>query len=360
MPSDQREISHHNTTDEDFEALPLDELDAVISQDRNFTHCSLTGMPQNNNATARDHNLVTKSQTHFEKHASDRSGSRLGSSVSRSTMHKRDFGGCARGVTRQTATTTSSPATLQPSCELGFVPNDGSNFMDEDMDYFDAEVQSGWPNEIPALSRPSADRRLTLKVKTSGTSRRLASDPSRCEIPQGLIHTENTAEFDRLSVGEHRRSRDITPGLTLISPPFTYLYLLGEMRSKSDFHPTEIRVKAFIVTLLGKLSSINGLWCICATISDGTGYLDVELSNDVLTCLLGFSVAEKGVMKRDSARRDEFNTGMRRCQEELVDMCCVMTLKIEAEGRKAVVTKAEPVSEMMLQALETRVKEWGN
>ncbi|KAE8292093.1 RecQ-mediated genome instability protein 1 [Larimichthys crocea] len=127
------------------------------------------------------------------------------------------------------------------------------------------------------------------------------------------------------------------------------------MMSKPHKHTTKIHVKAFIVTLLGRLSSSNGLWRICASISDGTGYLDVELSDEVLTGLLGFSVAEKGALKRDPARRGELDTGMMRCQQELVDMCCVMTIEVEAEGRKAVVTKAQPVDEKVLQELEQRV-----
>ncbi|KAM3867473.1 recQ-mediated genome instability protein 1 [Diretmus argenteus] len=145
----------------------------------------------------------------------------------------------------------------------------------------------------------------------------------------------------------------LTPPLT--SPPFTYLCLLEGLISKSHSRTTEVRVKAFIVTLLGKLTSNNGVWKVCATISDGTGYLDVELSDDVLTGLLGFSVAEKGILKRDPTRRGELDAGMKRCQEELVDMCCVMTIVVEPQGRKAVVIKVDPVTEHMLRILEKRV-----
>lgn len=127
--------------------------------------------------------------------------------------------------------------------------------------------------------------------------------------------------------------------------------------SRPHPHTTEIRVKAFIVTLLGKLSSRNGLWHVSATISDGTGYLDVELSDEVLTGLLGFSVAEKGALKRDPARRGELDAGMRRCQEGLVDMCCVMTIAVKPDGGKAVVTKAEPINEKVLQELERRASD---
>lgn len=73
--------------------------------------------------------------------------------------------------------------------------------------------------------------------------------------------------------------------------------------------------------------------------------------------LLGFSVEEKAVLKRDPARKRELDSGMKRCQEELVDMCCIMTITVEPEGRKAVVTKADRVSKKMLQELEQRVGE---
>lgn len=138
------------------------------------------------------------------------------------------------------------------------------------------------------------------------------------------------------------------------SPPFTYICLLDNTARTDN---AEIVVKAFIVTLLGKLSSNNGFWQVSATISDGTGYLDVELSDEVLKGLLGFSVAEKALMKRDPARKGELEAGMKRCQEGLVDMCCLMSIRLDKEGSgKAVVTKAEAVKEQDLQALEERVR----
>lgn len=141
--------------------------------------------------------------------------------------------------------------------------------------------------------------------------------------------------------------------VTLTSPPFTYLCLLDTIARTGK---TEIQVKAFIVTLLGKLSSRNGLWQVNATISDGSGYLDVELSDEVLKGLLGFSVEEKAALKRDPVRKGELEAGMRRCQEELVDMCCLMSISVDTEAGKAVVTRAEPVKDQDLQALEERVK----
>ncbi|XP_041793961.1 recQ-mediated genome instability protein 1 isoform X2 [Chelmon rostratus] len=357
FPSDhmsQQPIPDHNMADEDFpdedfDDLPMDELDAVNFQEStNVTDSSRRSTPQNNNRVTGDANRATKPQTaRFEQHALNSSGSRLGSSDSRSTMEKRDYGGCTREATGQLAAAASSPffspAALEPSHELEFVTNNESDFMDEDMDC----------QQEPRRARESA----TGKTDTSGSGCRLSSDSSRSVTPQGQSCTSGAAESDRLPAKKDPRSHSSVPSLTLTSPPFTYLCLLEEMMSTPHPHTTEIRVKAFIVTLLGKLSSSNGLWSVCATISDGTGYLDVELSNEVLTGLLGFSVREKGALKRDPARRGELETGMRRCQEELVDMCCVMTIVVEPEGRKAVVTKVDPISEKVLQELEQRVRD---
>ncbi|KAM6958778.1 recQ-mediated genome instability protein 1 [Aplochiton taeniatus] len=141
---------------------------------------------------------------------------------------------------------------------------------------------------------------------------------------------------------------------SLNPPPFTYLCLVEDWFSE---HVKEIRVKAFIVTLLGKMTSSTGTWHIGATISDGTAYLDVEVSNHVLTGLLGFSVADKIALKQDPSRRGELSAGMKRCQEGLVDMCCVMTIALEQQGRKAVVTDASLPTDDDWEALQKRMRQ---
>ncbi|XP_044051345.1 recQ-mediated genome instability protein 1 [Siniperca chuatsi] len=362
----QQEIPDHNMADEDFpdedfDDLPLDELDGVIFQESTkFNESSHRSMPQNNNWITRNPNGATKPQTApTEQPTLNGSGSRLGSSNSRSTTQKRDYQGCSRGATEQLFT----PAASEPSHKLEFVTNDESDFMDEDIDckvetYRVQTGRTGGPNQLPVYQGPSRDNKsATNKTELPGSSCRLTGDSSRSITSQGQSYTSSTAEFDRLCAKKGPQSDSLGPALSLTSPPFTYLCLLEEMMSKPHTHTKEICVKAFIVTLLGKLSSNNGLWRVCATISDGTGYLDVELSDEVLTGLLGFSVAEKGALKRDPARRGELDTGMRRCQEELVDMCCVMRIVVELEGRKAVVTKADPVNEKVVQELEQRVRD---
>ncbi|XP_031712150.1 recQ-mediated genome instability protein 1 [Anarrhichthys ocellatus] len=373
----QQELSDHNMVvddfpDEDFDNLPLDELDSVIfQQSDNATTQSVSshrGTTQSSDRITGIPNRATNAQTaQFEQHTLDGPGSRLGSSNSRSTTQKRDYEGCVKEATGQVL---SPAAALQPTHELGCVTNDESDFMDDDMDCLLAEVETGWTgqsNQLPIQQEPSRSREsFTNKTGTSGSSHRLTSDSSRSaterfsfesshNTPQGHNYNPNNAAFESVKID--RQSDGSVPALTLTSPPFTYLCLLEEMTSKPRPHAAEIRVKAFIVTLVGKLSSNNGLWRVCATISDGTGYLDVELSDEVLTGLLGFSVAGKAALKRDPARRGELDTGMKRCQEDLVDMCCIMTVALQPDGRKAVVTKADRVNEKVFQELEQRLRD---
>lgn len=293
--------------DEDFDAFPVDELDAIMFQEN--TEFSERVMETPSGAT-------TAQTVEFEQASVTSSGPRFGTSSS--PMQRRDDGG------RPPAGTPSAPADAV------------SDFMDEDTDCILIDVQTGGTPALPDQRGPSTNREsYTKKTNISISGCALGDDSSR----------SRTA---------HKQF--VTPSLTLSSSPFTYLCLLEQMMSRSDFQTTEICLKAFIVTLLGKLSSSNNVWKICATISDGTGYLDVELSDEVLRGLLGFSVEEKGVLKRDPLRRGQLETGMRRCQEELVDMCCIMTLVVRAEGRKAVVSKAEAISEKVLQQLEQRLR----
>lgn len=235
------------------------------------------------------------------------SGVNTGSNWSKSTTQKRDHQGCAK-------------AAPQRSTNLGVITNDESDLMDQDMVCLFEEEEEKMPTRTCSS--------VVLQGSSSGGEGASSSN-----------------------------SRSSASTLTLASPPFTYLHLLEKATSQPGFVSAEFRLKAFIMTLLGKLSSSGGSWSMAATISDGTGYLDVELSDDVLTGLLGFSVAEKEALKRQPDRKAELSAGMRRCQEELVDMCCVMTVLVKGcGGGKAVVTRAEPVSERMLRELERRVK----
>ncbi|XP_022054771.2 recQ-mediated genome instability protein 1 isoform X1 [Acanthochromis polyacanthus] len=362
-------MGHDNFPDEDFDDLPLDELDRAIFQESNTaaaqSDSSHRNTPQNNNRITGNPDSLgrgAKPQTaQFEPHTP--------SGNSRSTAQKRDYEGCMRATSGQLTTTAFKPF-ISPAVSNEFVTNNQTDIMDDDMDCFLDEVEvyeagsvETAPDQLPVQQGFSKDTEsAAFTTEKSTSSCRLSSKSSRRitdshRTPQGQTSTSSTAGSDALPLKQDPQSDSTDSAVTLTSSPFTYLCLLEELMSKPHPHKIEIHVKAFIVTLVGKLSSINGVWSVSATVSDGTGYLDVELSNEVLTSLLGFSVAEKGALRRDPARRGELDAGMRRCQEELVDMCCIMTIVVEPGERKAVVTKANPVSEKAVQELEQRVKD---
>ncbi|XP_035291453.1 recQ-mediated genome instability protein 1 isoform X2 [Anguilla anguilla] len=135
-----------------------------------------------------------------------------------------------------------------------------------------------------------------------------------------------------------------------ITPPFTYLCVLARGRAR------RARVKAFIITLQGSLRSSSGAWQVGATVSDGTGYLDVRLSDGVLAGLIGFSVAESRALRKDPERQHQVQRGLQRCQGALVDMCCLMTLQYDPAAGTGTVLSADPVTADTCRELENRVR----
>ncbi|XP_077600772.1 recQ-mediated genome instability protein 1-like isoform X1 [Stigmatopora nigra] len=213
-----------------------------------------------------------------------------------------------------------------PPTSLFETPTEQDRLEVDDMDFLSAGIES-----YGEQAQVSESDQVTGNETAS-----IANDV------QDGSHALNTARANKDQLGD----------ISLSSPPFTYLCLLDNIST-----PTCITIKAFIVTLLGKLSGSEGLWRISATLSDGSGYLDATLSDRVLVGLLGCTVAEKGEMKRDPARRSQLDASMRRCQEELVDMCCLMTVEVGSGGGGAVVTQAEPVTEWVHRELERRVQD---
>ncbi|KAJ8005969.1 hypothetical protein DPEC_G00123400 [Dallia pectoralis] len=182
----------------------------------------------------------------------------------------------------------------------------------------------------------------------------LLDEDMDCFIPLEPAGPKRDLRHDSTRVREQGIGQPSTKSaMTVTSQPFTYLCVLQQRPSPSGPPGcvSEVRVKAFIVTLLGNLRCRAGEWQVSATISDGTGYMDVDLSHQVLALLLGFSPAEKQTL--DPGRKA---AGMKACQQGLVDMCCVMTLRLDPAVGKALVIKVDAVTEDHLVALEARVK----
>uniref|UniRef100_H0XPH4 RecQ-mediated genome instability protein 1 n=2 Tax=Otolemur garnettii TaxID=30611 RepID=H0XPH4_OTOGA len=145
---------------------------------------------------------------------------------------------------------------------------------------------------------------------------------------------------------------DFSIAMDLYSPPFIYLSVLMASKPKEV---TTVKVKAFIVTLTGNLSSSGGVWSITAKISDGTAYLDVEFINEILTSLIGFSVSEMKQLKKEPLQYQKFLKGLQKCQRDLIDLCCLMTISFNPSLSKAVVLSLQDVTVEHIENLKKRL-----
>ncbi|XP_005240736.1 recQ-mediated genome instability protein 1 [Falco peregrinus] len=140
--------------------------------------------------------------------------------------------------------------------------------------------------------------------------------------------------------------------LDLDSSPFTYISLL---LAKNPETITILKVKCFIVTLTGNLTSSNGSWGIKAKISDGSAYLEVDFADDILTSLIGFSVPEMNRLKKDRALHMKLKDGLEKCQKQLIDLCCLMTIEFNPVQSKATVVILQDADARHLEQLKERL-----
>ncbi|NXF72697.1 RMI1 protein, partial [Sclerurus mexicanus] len=140
--------------------------------------------------------------------------------------------------------------------------------------------------------------------------------------------------------------------LDLDSPPFTYISLL---LAKNPETVTILKVKCFIVTLTGNLTNSNGSWGIKAKISDGSAYLEVDFADDILTSLIGFSVPEMNRLKKDPALRLKLKDGLEKCQRQLIDLCCLMTIEFNPFQSKTTVLVLQDADARHLEQLKKRL-----
>lgn len=224
-------------------------------------------------------------------------------------------------------------------------------------DHNDIEQQA-----FPASNLPNVDSHIN-QVKSAGLSYRksaknstdISSHHKRSihEIPS--TSGVNESKYVPSSSSNQIESFSCEQKATAVSPLPRYLCTI----QAGSWPPADVqvlRLQAFIVTLVGKLRSSGGEWKLGATISDGTGYLDVDMCDAMLANLIGFTATEARVLRKDPARRTEVDNAVLHCQKELVDMCCMMSVKVDQMGR-GVVLRADPLTESECYELERKVKE---
>ncbi|NXC20406.1 RMI1 protein, partial [Corythaeola cristata] len=183
------------------------------------------------------------------------------------------------------------------------------------------------------------------KSQHTSDSRLLNDDPvffSKTD-PEAVQQKPDSQNFPCTAVEAHS---------DLESPPFTYISLL---LAKNLETVTILKVKCFIVTLTGNLTSSNGSWGIKAKISDGSAYLEVDFADDILTNLIGFSVPEMNRLKKDPALHLKLKGGLEKCQKQLIDLCCLMTIEFNPLLSKATVLILQDADARHLEQLKKRL-----
>ncbi|XP_004581179.2 recQ-mediated genome instability protein 1 [Ochotona princeps] len=185
------------------------------------------------------------------------------------------------------------------------------------------------------------------------THKTLNREPVVC-MPKRSAHisNENGHHGQTFSLRSSENNTDFPLALDLYTPPFIYLSVLMTSKPKEV---TTVKVKAFIVTLTGNLSSSGGIWSITAKVSDGTAYLDVDFVDEILTSLIGFSVPEMKRLKKDPLQYQKFLEGLQKCQRDLIDLCCLMTISYNPSSSKAMILALEDVNMEHLETLKKRL-----
>ncbi|XP_041462919.1 recQ-mediated genome instability protein 1-like [Lytechinus variegatus] len=119
--------------------------------------------------------------------------------------------------------------------------------------------------------------------------------------------------------------------------PFVYLIKMVNQLEKKE--ACRFDVKGFIMTLVSSLSH-NPTWSLAAKINDGTMSLDVDISDKVLSDMIGFTVSEMMEMKARMKKcgkeqvieiKETIKQGIGRCQQTLIDLSCIMTIEVRPE-----------------------------
>ncbi|OXB62502.1 hypothetical protein ASZ78_008140 [Callipepla squamata] len=198
------------------------------------------------------------------------------------------------------------------------------------------------------LENPHEERQNDLGLDESSSQSRHAPD-SRQLNRDPMSFSRTDPEADQRDV---LCRREDAYDLDLDSPPFTYISLL---LAKKPETVTIVKVKCFIVTLTGNLTSSNGSWGIKAKVSDGSAYLEVDFADDILTSLIGFSVPEMHVLRKDPALQPKLKDGLERCQKQLIDLCCLMTIEFNPFQSKATVLILQDIDARHLEQLKKRL-----
>uniref|UniRef100_A0A8C1U9C0 RecQ-mediated genome instability protein 1 n=1 Tax=Cyprinus carpio TaxID=7962 RepID=A0A8C1U9C0_CYPCA len=244
----------------------------------------------------------------------------------------------------------ATPVSREDDWDMDEIPDDDFRSIPDNFDDLESvmcPIDSECKPDEPEANLPN--RPKTEEPSQTFRSKTLLGTTNQSRIFDEVLHTSITSSSTNTAASS---------GCEREAPTPPYLCML----QAGHWPPAKVqilRLQAFIVTLKGNLRSSSGEWKLGATISDGTGYMDVDLSDAMLTKLIGYTAPEARVLRKDPARRGEVDRGIQHCQRELVDMCCMMSVQVDQTGR-GVVLCVRPLSDRESSEIQKRVKERRN
>ncbi|PIK52800.1 putative recQ-mediated genome instability protein 1 [Apostichopus japonicus] len=263
---------------------------------------------------------------------------------------------------------------------------------------------------------PFASKEATLKkeIDTSSDSEALQGDARKEERTRGQITTEPEVKFSSpqrtairpLSVASPHhpkvaiatritkedcsemaaKRRRLSSGKESTQEvPFTYLAeMMDSIRANQQ--PVTFVIRAFIMTLLSALGKRNDCWSLQVRLNDGSGSLDAVLSDQpvmffvcsnvfcisivhilfVLSCLRsGSSISDWLFSDRDetnaiihkndqdkAAVEIKQKTALERCRRRLIDLCEIMTIRVNPGEEMPAVIQIRRVEQRDCQQME--------
>ncbi|KAK3770842.1 hypothetical protein RRG08_036442 [Elysia crispata] len=156
-----------------------------------------------------------------------------------------------------------------------------------------------------------------------------------------LLPNPHTLEKSDAIATEAKKGQDLPKAVIQPFKPVSNTDLVfddyGHLSDLQSSNSGPIKVKVSILTLIEKLCSNNGShWSLACRVSDGATSLDVDISNRVLTTLIGFSAEDSIAMrqrfKSEPDVKEVFAEGLSQCQSKLIS------------GRGGCVLELEPAS----------------
>ncbi|XP_067674535.1 recQ-mediated genome instability protein 1-like [Haliotis asinina] len=295
-------------------------------------------------------------------------------------------------------TSQSRPSVNQRNKHFDRDKKSGSAYVvdedfEEDFDFDSCDVEAN--NTSCSFTGVQAKRmRLNIPAKdkqnyeTACTKHKTKPGPddgqvcSKTDVPKAVIHPfpnkPNTKTVGSTTTvpsnlgsrtapkkqGQSRMDRFLgggsSPGTSAPAVQENFIYLSEILRKMPVTETKEFVIKGYISTLTSKLTSCQGkTWSLSCKINDGTAALNVDLSNSVLTKLIGFSAEDSVVMKqrakRDPTVKDVLTEGLQQCQQQLTDLSSLMKIQFQPHQLKPVLCQIMPVTSGHLQCLYNQV-----